>query len=251
MQKDCCFISFQTRLSPSEIPDQLNDPFGLDVPKVCKVAAQELQDFITENEHEWLHNFGLDSSKKRKPKGKMFGVLVVKNSKDEVGYLGTFSGRLADDSHHPNFVPSLFDSSTDNFFIDRGMTELTTIGDQIKQSESKEEIDQLKEERRTKSLKLQQQLFDNYQFLNRQGKSKSVCAIFDEAQHKMPPSGAGECAAPKLFHYAFKHGMEPLAIGEFWWGDASKSGDRKHKEFYPACQQKCQPILDYMLEKDE
>jgi tRNA pseudouridine32 synthase/23S rRNA pseudouridine746 synthase len=94
---------------------------------------------------------------------------------------------------------------------------------------------------------LQQALFDQYHFLNKDRKSKSLCAIFEDFGKKKPASGAGECAAPKLLHYAFKHGMKPLAIAEFWWGKSSKRGDRKHKNFYPACNDKCRPILAYML----
>ncbi|MGL4448060.1 MAG: RluA family pseudouridine synthase, partial [Shewanella sp.] len=63
-----------------------------------------------------------------------------------------------------------------------------------------------------------------------------------------PPAGAGECAAPKLLQYAFKHRLKPLAMAEFWWGAPPKSAIRQHKQFYPACLRKCQPILKHMLE---
>ena len=34
----------------------------------------------------------------------------------------------------------------------------------------------------------------------------------------MPPGGAGDCAAPKLFGHAQRAGLRPLALAEFWWG---------------------------------
>src|SRR5690606_5271765 len=34
----------------------------------------------------------------------------------------------------------------------------------------------------------------------------------------------------------------------FWWGASPKSEIRKHKQFYPACTGKCEPILKHMLE---
>lgn len=37
-------------------------------------------------------------------------------------------------------------------------------------------------------------------------------------------------------------------MAEFWWGASPKSEIRKHQNFYPACQGKCQPILEHMLE---
>ena len=102
-----------------------------------------------------------------------------------------------------------------------------------------DEINQLKEERRQKSGSLQQKLFAEYSFLNQFGEQKSIGEIFNNN----PPAGAGECAAPKLLHYAFEHYLKPIAMAEFWWGQSPKSEIRKHKQFYPACKSKCEPIL--------
>ncbi|PKP26556.1 MAG: RNA pseudouridine synthase [Bacteroidetes bacterium HGW-Bacteroidetes-2] len=103
----------------------------------------------------------------------------------------------------------------------------------------------LKEIRKKKSAALQQQLFDKYFFLNRFGTQKSIGEIFENN----PPAGAGECAAPKLLQYAFKHQLKPIAMAEFWWGQSPNSEIRKHKHFYPACKSKCEPILmSHMLE---
>jgi tRNA pseudouridine32 synthase/23S rRNA pseudouridine746 synthase len=63
----------------------------------------------------------------------------------------------------------------------------------------------------------------------------------------VPPAGAGDCAAPKLLQYAFKCGLTPLAMAEFWWGQAPKSEIRQHKKIYGACIGKCKPILGHML----
>jgi len=102
-----------------------------------------------------------------------------------------------------------------------------------------EAINQLKEERRVKSGALQQKLFAEYSFLNQFGERKSIGEIFNNN----PPAGAGECAAPKLLHYAFENQLKPIAMAEFWWGQSPKSEIRKHKQFYPACKSKCEPIL--------
>ncbi|MFM2214446.1 MAG: hypothetical protein RL427_1709 [Bacteroidota bacterium] len=105
-------------------------------------------------------------------------------------------------------------------------------------------INQLKESRKQKSASLQQRLFQEYAFLNQYGTLKSLDTIFQGN----PPAGAGECAAPKLLHYAFQNQLKPIAMAEFWWGQSPKSEVRKHKQFYPACTGKCQPILAHMLE---
>ncbi len=108
-------------------------------------------------------------------------------------------------------------------------------------------INALKQERREKSNGLQQQLFEQYQFLNINKDKKNLYDIFKETPQKIPPAGAGECAAPKLLQYAFQYDLEPLAMAEFWWGRSPASEIRQHGNFYPACRGKCEPILTHML----
>lgn len=110
------------------------------------------------------------------------------------------------------------------------------------------EIEHIKEARRESSASLQRKLFENYRFLNARGEWKSLLTIFTEELNIVPPAGAGECAAPKLLQYAYCHGLEPVAMAEFWWGASPKSEVRKHGEFYPACRSKCIPILSFMLQ---
>ncbi|MGY3689356.1 pseudouridine synthase [Vibrio coralliilyticus] len=109
-------------------------------------------------------------------------------------------------------------------------------------------LNALKEQRKTLSNTLQNKLFDNYRFLNIRGEEKSLNAIFKPTSAPVPPAGAGECAAPKLLHFAFKHRFKPLALAEFWWGVSPKSEVRQHGKFYPSCHSKCFPILGHMLE---
>ncbi len=111
-----------------------------------------------------------------------------------------------------------------------------------------DEIIQLKGQRSELSSSLQQKIFQQYQFLNSRGESKSLQSIFADTPMRTPPAGSGECAAPKLLHYAFNHQLKPLALAEFWWGVSPKSEVRQHKNIYPACLGKCHPILGHMLE---
>ena len=106
----------------------------------------------------------------------------------------------------------------------------------------------LKNERKAKSNALQQYLFRQYKFLNALGGEEDLLDIFAERLGVPPPAGSGECAAPKLLHYAYKHELRPIAMAEFWWGQSPKSQVRKHKQFYPACRSKCEPILGHMLQ---
>ena len=117
-------------------------------------------------------------------------------------------------------------------------------------------IRQLRELRKIKSAALQEEIFRQFSFLNGYGESKDMLDIFAdfykeqslrEGRAILPPGGAGECAAPKLLQYAFLHGMRPISMGEFWWGDSPRGEIRRHGEFYPSCKGKCAPILSHML----
>ncbi len=108
-------------------------------------------------------------------------------------------------------------------------------------------IEQLKALRKSKSAELQEAIFRAYVFQNGLGESKDVKTVFTDFGVDVPPAGAGECAAPKLFQYAFQKQLKPIALAEFWWGPSPNSEIREQGKFYPACKRKCQPILAFML----
>ncbi|WP_394244567.1 RluA family pseudouridine synthase [Vibrio astriarenae] len=110
------------------------------------------------------------------------------------------------------------------------------------------EVERLKQLRANLSHQLQHKLFKSYRFLNANRESKDLIEIFANTTSPIPPAGSGECAAPKLLQYAYANQLQPIALAEFWWGGSPKSEIRKHKQYYPACQSKCQPILGHMLQ---
>ncbi|CAI8329532.1 MAG: Ribosomal large subunit pseudouridine synthase A [Flavobacteriales bacterium UBA4585] len=110
------------------------------------------------------------------------------------------------------------------------------------------DIRDLKEERRLKSNALQREIFDHYTFLNANGESQVLSACFPDFDLRHPPSGSGDCCAPKLLQYAYKNELKPLALGEFWWGNAPDKEIRQHAYFYPSCASRCRPILGHMLQ---
>lgn len=105
-------------------------------------------------------------------------------------------------------------------------TSLTELQSQLNEFENK--IAVLAAQRKKQSSALQQAIFAKYQFLNAGGEVKNLNDIFVESEK---PAGAGECAAPKLLHYAFNQGFKPLAMAEFWWGASPKSEVRQHQNF--------------------
>ncbi len=110
-----------------------------------------------------------------------------------------------------------------------------------------DELNSIRDRRGKRSAQLQKKIFDHYTFLNAKGERKSLMEIFAFLAPGFPPAGSGECAAPKLLHYAFENELEPICMAEFWWGKEPSSEIRKHQHFYPACRSKCEPILGHML----
>jgi len=105
---------------------------------------------------------------------------------------------------------------------------------------------QLKQLRIKKSNALQNKIIAQYSVINTKGEAKSIIEIFDNL-NKTAPGGTGDCAAPKLLQYAFSNNLKPIALAEFWWGKPGNSEIRKHKNYYPSCLGKCEPLLDHML----
>ena len=140
-----------------------------------------------------------------------------------------------------------------------------------------EQITAWKRGRKMKSDRLQRWLFSQFSLLNAYEERKNLLDIFRDyylknspartkaansanetateraaqaclAPSLLPPSGAGECCEPKLLQYAFLHGYKPISMAMFWWGPSPKTEIRQHGNYYPACNGKCKPILEWMLE---
>nr|WP_234462539.1 pseudouridylate synthase [Adhaeribacter terrigena] len=233
------------------MPENFTYPFNYTPHPLCLLAVNKLQRYL-KVQTEWEHNFGLEEGKAGTIIGKMFGVLLVRTEENEIGFLAAFSGKLAGSYHHANFVPPVYDSLLPGSFLNTGMQELTQMNAEITSLESfaandPGKIALLKQIRKQHSLKLQEKLFDQYQFLNQAGEEKSLRTVFRENTSRGPGAGAGDCAVPKLLQYAFQQGLKPLAMAEFWWGLSPKSAFWKHGHFYPACHEKCAPVLAHML----
>jgi len=128
----------------------------------------------------------------------------------------------------------------------RYKTEIAAVEEKIDSVLS--EVESLKNERRAKSENLQGWLFQQYQLLNARGEVQCVDDIFSLHGCKTPPSGSGDCCAPRLLQYAYQHSFKPLAMGEFWVGPRVDGSLRTEGRFYPSCQKRCKPILSFMLQ---
>ncbi len=108
----------------------------------------------------------------------------------------------------------------------------------------KAELETLKKERKERSAALQRWLFRQFSFLNADGERADLEDIFRPA---VPPSGAGECCAPRLLQAAYLMQVRPLCMAEFWVGGQPADSFRQDGHFYPSCNARCKPILRHMM----
>lgn len=123
--------------------------------------------------------------------------------------------------------------------------DLQPYADRLKEAEAR--LEAMKRKRHQDSVNLQKWLFDSFMVLDALGESRSLSDIFAETPAKIPPSGAGECCAPKLLQAAYLRGWKPESIAEYWYGAPKEGEVRIHGEHYPACRGKCLPVLGWML----
>ena len=101
------FHHFQQSIDGIELPHKFTNPFHYTPHPLTVLATAEVQTYL-QTQTQWHEEL---------EKGKMFGVLIVQNGKDEIGYLAAFSGNLANSNQHDFFVPPVYDLlQPDGFF---------------------------------------------------------------------------------------------------------------------------------------
>ena len=329
MKERLCFHPLELDTYKVHIPSSFNFPFNHIPNELSLIASSILKKELDSSPIQ--HDFDVQ--------GKMFGVLLVKNTNGELGFLKSFSGKLDQNEYPEGYVPPIFDlHDKDSFFkkeekkIDllteeilalENATDYQKIKSELKEAESElgVTVDKLKDhlkksktlrkearrlkkkelssaayeefnfrlneqskqeqisfkkekkalqmhlellgqkfkkaeglikkkkrERKKLSARIQAKIFEHYSFYNAKKEKKNLLALFENTAFGTPPSGAGECCAPRLLQYAYTNGLSPICFTEFWWGRSPESEIRIHQNHYPACRGKCGPILQHMLE---
>lgn len=221
-----------------ELPRCLPNPFATQPHLVARRAAEHLQQQL---------KTGLLPSDAFTCKrgGKMLGVLVVADARGNVGYTKSFSGMMQKSWHVPGFVGPVFDAAARDAVWPAGLASLAAFDRRLLQLTEPNDLLTLKRQKADCSRALLEHLFAGYQFKNARDEIRSLRHIFAP---QAPPGGAGDCAAPKLFKHALAHSLRPIALAEFWWGAVVGARGRVPGGYYPACDDKCGPVLGHMLQ---
>lgn len=201
----------------------------------------------------------------------MFGVLVCREpeSRRQV-VLRAFSGQFRGGWLVEGWVPPLMDVAAYQQQVARDDGEIqamtagiaglereiaaaTAAGRDVASLEAR--LGQLRRRRRDRSHQSLAAIYGLYRFPCADGSTRAFADFYPGFQEgRLPPTGTGDCCAPKLLGEAFRRGLEPVSLAEFFYGDRSQScccqvgaEGRRHKEFYPPCDHKCGLVLPAML----
>lgn len=103
------------------LPSAFTYPFHYTPHPLVKLAAAQVQKYLKKRT-DWAEELS---------KGKMFGVLVVSTTQNNIGFLAAFSGNLAGSNHHAYFVPPIYNLSQLNGFFRMEEANISRINHQI------------------------------------------------------------------------------------------------------------------------
>jgi hypothetical protein len=179
-------------------------------------------------------------------RGKMFGVLECATQDNLIKWLYSFSGQynglwLAD-----GWVPPLFDVDSFRCINDPAERQIKEISREFDQAPIMSPYRRnLHKKRKKLSQKLMQEIHALYKLHNFRNEKISFTELLGNTAGK--PTGLGDCCAPKLLNYAALSGLAPISLAEFYFGRNNRSQSRNHGQFYPACSEKCQPLIGFLL----
>ena len=120
---------FKSDISVVEAPWRFNNPFYYSPHALCVMAADEVRAMLSRDSA-----LAADAAR-----GKMFGVLVVRDGDGGLGFLAAFSGLLAGSNNVPGFVPPVFDLQSPSGYFKQEEGEISALNRKIKETECCEE----------------------------------------------------------------------------------------------------------------
>lgn len=112
---------FTQDITDVEPPVRFNNPFYYSPHRLCAIAAGEVR----------ANMLGSEAVAAEAAKGKMFGVLVVRDKEGFIGYLAAFSGLFMGTNNVEGFVPPVFDLQRPDGYFKTEESRITAINTEI------------------------------------------------------------------------------------------------------------------------
>lgn len=188
-------------------------------------------------------------SQERLGQGLMVGCLVCWDSKANkrvvlLAVSGISRQLKGETDSNTIIVPPIVSNKEINQVLQKNDEVIHQLTYKIQNSKNPEEIEVLTKQRTLLTDESLQKVFDLYSFTCFDGKKITLNQIIKE-KHKLPPTGTGDCCAPKLLSYAFKNGYLPISMDEVYYGKDTKN--KKNGCSYGPCDERCGFILPSIL----
>ncbi|MBR1537661.1 MAG: RluA family pseudouridine synthase [Treponema sp.] len=194
-------------------------------------------------------------SEERKNQGVMLGVLVCEDENGNEVKLVTNSGISKKLKTENGKLEISFNEKTDFLQFVEPIVSAKKIEEALSENDKKiheltKKIKSLKDSQEKLNIKNElkglcaqslDKVFNLYSFHCIDGKSrplKDICQTYNKG--KLPPTGTGDCCAPKLLDYAFSHKLKPISLSEI------KYEKQKAGAFVSPCDERCGILLPAM-----
>jgi len=145
-------------------------------------------------------------------------------------------------------VPSLVSIYQINEALKENDLTIHILTDKINNLPNGKERDDLIKERTNLTDISLRRVFNLYSFTRFDGKKISLNEIIAEHDGKLPPTGTGDCCAPKLLSYAYEHNLQPVSMAEVYYGGETKN--KTSGTAYAPCEERCGYILPSIIGLD-
>lgn len=175
----------------------------------------------------------------------MFGVMRARTAAGQEQWRSAFSGQVDGVWELQGWAPPLFDVQAWRALERAHDPEIQALTRKIDSlAPGCPSRGELQAQRKAKSHALLDAYIDLYQIPALAGAISGLRPLFGD---KRPPTGSGDCCAPKLLAVAAREGLRVLGLSEIFLGASPRSGSRVCGTISPPCKPRCGPILEFML----
>lgn len=147
------------------------------------------------------------------------------------------------------FVPSIVSSELIDLALKENDKEIHELTDEINKltlvNKNSVERYQLIKKRTSLTDASLKKVFSLYSFTRYDKKKISLDEIIKTHKGQFPPTGTGDCCAPKLLNYAFEKDYEIISMDEVYYGRDTKN--KKNGTSYAPCDERCGYILPSIM----
>lgn len=203
-------------------------------------------------------------SQERNGNGIMLGAMIALDTQNNKKVLITVSGlgHKIDFNDERIFVQPIVDIKKINDALQKNDKEIHILTNTINKLKNENtDCKDLLKQRLTLCNESLLKVYELYYFCCSDGKTRSLLELCESAQQNyakidgtnsqkttsLPPTGTGDCCAPKLLHYAYSNNLKPISMCEVFYKKNTVNNNKLLSEKSPPCDHRCSLILPGIL----